>query len=209
MSVFISRTPLRVSFFGGGTDYEWWAKKNGSNIISTTIDKYIYVYSRFHPKFYESDSRIIYKNIEVVKNFEEIEHPVVKGALKYLNFKNKNGIEFYYQGDLPSSSGLGSSSAFSVGTINCLSNLMGKKYSRYQLSKKAIFLEQKMLRETVGFQDQIATAYGGFNHIKTSKKLDFNVKKLKISESKKKLFSSSLILIHSGSYRSASNVAKN
>ena len=207
MSVFISRTPLRVSFFGGGTDYKWWAKKNGSNIISTTIDKYIYVYARFHPEFYENDSRIIYKDVEVVKKFEEIDHPVVRGALKYLKFKNNKGIEFYYQGDLPASSGLGSSSAFSVGTINCLSRLKGEEYSSRQLAEKAIFLEQKLLKETVGFQDQIATAHGGFNHIKIDQKLDFSVKAIKMSNERKNLFNSSLVLIHSGSFRSASNIA--
>jgi D-glycero-alpha-D-manno-heptose-7-phosphate kinase len=209
MTLIISRTPLRISLFGGGTDYPTWAKKNGSNIISAAINKYIYVVCRYHPEIYRSNkSRVIYKSIERVNNFSDIKHPVVRGALKYLNFKNDVGIELYYQGDLPARSGLGSSSAFSVGVINSLMNLQNIKPSKKILSKKATYLEQKILNESVGLQDQIATSYGGFNHISINKKLDFKVNKINLSKNRLEVLSKSLVLVHSGKSRIASNIAR-
>ena len=208
MSIVITKTPLRVSFFGGGTDYPEWIENHGSEIISTTINKYINVVCMFHPEYYKyQKSRIIYKKIENIDSFDEIEHPVVKATLNFLNYKKGKGIDFYYNGDLPSKSGLGSSSAFAISCLNALGKLKKIKYSKKQLANNAIHIEQNILNETVGFQDQIACAYGGLNHIKISKKNLFKVEPIIISEKQRKKFNNSFILVNSGKTRYAHKIA--
>ena len=164
----ISKTPYRISFFGGGSDYPSWYLKYGGLVISSTINKYIYISCRELPPYYKHKNRIVYSKIEMVKNINDIKHSVVKSALNLFKkekiFK-KSGLEIHYDGDLPSRTGVGSSSAFVVGFLNLLNNFFNKKISKKKLVDQSIYLEQKILREVVGSQDQIATCYGGFNEI--------------------------------------------
>lgn len=210
MTIVVAKTPLRVSFFGGGTDYDEWLKLHGSDIISTTIDKYISVICMFHPEYYgEQHSRVIYRKIESVKSFKEIEHPVVKATLHSLKYSNKRGVEFYYTGDLPSKSGLGSSSAFAVSCINGLGKLKDIEFTKRELASKAIHLEQKILKETVGYQDQIACSFGGLNNISIDKNKLFNVRPIKLSSANNKRFDESFILVNTGNSRYAHKIADN
>ena len=159
----ITKTPYRISFFGGGSDYPSWYLKNGGAVLSTTIDKYIYISCRYLPPFFEHKYRIVWSHIENVKDIKNIKHRSVKELLKY--FKIKKGLEIHYDGDLPSRSGMGSSSVFVVGLMNLLNSFNGKKMSKKQLAIKSIDFEQNILNDTVGSQDQIAATYGGFNKI--------------------------------------------
>ena len=159
----ISKTPYRISFFGGGTDYPVWYKKYGGSVLSTTIDKYIYISLRTLPPFFKHKYRIVWSRIETVKKIDQIKHKVVKEMLK--KYKIRSGLEIHYDGDLPARSGMGSSSVFSVGLMNLLSNFQGKTIKKKQLAEKSIHFEQKVLRQIVGSQDQIAATYGGFNKI--------------------------------------------
>src|SRR3989339_346521 len=160
----ISRTPFRMSFFGGGTDYPKWFEENGGAVLATTINKYCYISCRYLPPFFEHKSRIIYSIIETVNGVGDIKHPSVREVLKFL--KIRDGVEIHHDGDLPARTGLGSSSAFTVGLLNALYALKGRVVSPAQLTADAIHIEQEMLKENVGSQDQIAAACGGFNIIR-------------------------------------------
>ena len=159
----ISKTPYRISFFGGGTDYPAWYIKNGGSVLSTTIDKYIYISCRNLPPFFNHRFRIVWSHIELVKKIEQIKHKAVREMLK--KYKIKNGLEIHYDGDLPARSGMGSSSVFVVGLMNLLSSFQNKKIKPKELAEKSIYFEQKILKEVVGSQDQVAAAYGGLNKI--------------------------------------------
>lgn len=203
----ISKTPFRISFFGGGTDYPEWFSKHTGSALSLSIDKYCYISIRELPGFFENKHRVVWSKIEEVSDFKSIIHPAVREYCKKIN--PKIGLEINHQGDLPARSGLGSSSAFSVGLINSLNLLINKKkFNKKNLAKEAIFLERELLKENVGFQDQIATSYGGFNNIIIKKNGEFNVKKINIDKNDLDLFSKSLVLVFSGQNRIASNVAK-
>jgi D-glycero-alpha-D-manno-heptose-7-phosphate kinase len=159
----ITKTPYRISFFGGGTDLNQWFRENGGAVISTTIDKYCYITCRYLPKFFQHNYRFVYSKVEEVLTLNDITHPAIRGILQTLNWEE--GLEMHHDGDLPARSGLGSSSTFTVGLLNTLYALQGKLTSKEELAKKAIFIEQLILKEHVGCQDQIAAAYGGFNKI--------------------------------------------
>lgn len=161
----ISRTPYRMSFFGGGTDYPAWYNKNGGAVLSTTIDKYCYISCRYLPHFFNHKHTVVWSHIETPQSISEILHPAVKAGLQYLEFDDSKGIELHHQGDLPARSGMGSSSSFSVGLINALTCLKGENLTKKVLADKALYLEQEILKENVGSQDQVAAAYGGFNLI--------------------------------------------
>lgn len=156
----ISKTPYRISFFGGGSDYPSWYIRNGGAVLSTTIDKYIYISCRYLPPFFEHKYRVVWSQIENVKSINELKHVVVKEMLKY--FKIKDGLEIHYDGDLPSKSGMGSSSVFVVGLMNLLNNFQGKKINKRMLAQKCIYFEQKILKEAVGSQDQVAAFISSF-----------------------------------------------
>ena len=164
----ISKTPYRISLFGGGTDYHNWFEKNEGEVISTTINKYLYITCRELPKFFDHKHRIVYSIMENVKKTEDIKLNVVRESIKYL--KIKQGMEIHYDGDLPAKSGMGSSSSFVVGILNALNIFINIKLNKKKLSDKSIFFERKILKEIVGIQDQIAASYGGFNYIKIKKK---------------------------------------
>lgn len=159
----ISRTPFRVSFFGGGTDYPVWYEKNGGATLSTTIDKYSYITVRYYPPFFPVKYKIAYSKIETVNTHEEIEHPSVREVLKYL--KIDEGVEIHNAADLPARSGLGSSSTFTVGLLHALYQLKNKSVTPYELAMDAIHIEQNLIKENVGSQDQVAASFGGFNKI--------------------------------------------
>jgi len=202
----ISRTPLRISFFGGGTDYPAWFKERGGAVLATTIDKYAYIICRYLPPFFEHKSRIVWSLIELINRPSEIKHPSVRECLKYM--KIKKGVEIHYYGDLPARSGLGSSSAFTVGFLNALYALKGKNISKMQLAKEAIHLEHKILKESVGCQDQVITAFGGLNLIEFKKDSDFNISPVIINRERLKLFQEHLMLIFTGFTRNAPDIAK-
>ena len=204
----ISKTPYRISFFGGGSDYPSWYNKYQGSVLSTTIDKHIYITCRTLPKFFDHRFRLVWSKIENVKSINQIKHPIVKNLLKYFNIKQ--GLEIHYDGDLPAFSGMGSSSAFTVGLVNVLCRQLNKEISNKEIAKIAIYFEQKIMRETVGSQDQLATSIGGFNKIFFKKKNKFeiiNIKNKKNTDNLKKL-ENNLLLIYTGKKRIAQNVAK-
>jgi D-glycero-alpha-D-manno-heptose-7-phosphate kinase len=200
----ISKTPFRISFFGGGTDYPQWAQKHGGSVISATIDKFIYLSVKSRPSFFKSKYRIVYSKIDNAKKLSEIKHKVVRKAIQHYNIKN--GLEVHYDADLPSRSGIGSSSSFTVGLLNAFDKFLNNKNTEYTLAKKSIFFEQEILKEVVGYQDQVAASYGGFNKILFKKNREFTVEKFK-NEKTLKLLNDHLLLFHSGIYRTANDIA--
>ena len=201
----ISKTPFRVSFFGGGTDYPAWYEKNGGVVLSTTIDKYCYISVRYLPPFFEHKHRIVYSKIENVKYVNKIQHPIVRTLLKLSGIKK--GLEVHHDGDLPARSGIGSSSAFTVGMVNSLSALKGKIVSKDYLAKQAIFIERHILKEDVGSQDQIAVAYGGFNKIIFHNDHNFRVEPITLHKEKIKQLQNHLMLFFTGLSRYSSKIA--
>lgn len=200
----IAKTPLRVSFFGGGTDFPAWYKNNGGMVISSSIDKYCYILLRNFPPFFPFKYRLRYHKTETAKEIKNIEHPVIREVLNKYHKKN-NGLEIFYFADVPALSGLGSSSAFTVSMINIIHAYNKIKISKKDIAKQAIYLEQVVLKENVGSQDQIATSYGGFNYINFKKK-GFEVKKLLIKKSFLDELQSRLVLIYSNYSRKADNI---
>lgn len=192
----ISKTPYRISFFGGGTDYKEWYSNYGSEIISTSINKYIYLSLRKLPPFFKKKNRVIYSSIEEIDNFNQIKLFPLKRILLYE--KINNGIEFHYDGQMPAKSGVGSSSSFVVGLINLCSCIKNKNLSKYELAKKAISIEKNLLKETVGIQDQIASSFGGLNYIKIDKKGHFKVKKIFKDTKDEKKLNDNLVLLYTG-----------
>ena len=200
----ITKTPYRISFFGGGSDYPEWYLKNGGEVISTSIDKYIYLSCRNLPPFFNHKHRIVWSKVELVKNVKEIKHKVVKNML--IHMRIKNGLEIHYDGDLPARSGIGSSSVFVVGLMNLLNSFQGKKISKKNLAKKCIFFEQKILNEVVGSQDQIAASYGGFNKITFKPGGGFCVNPISNKKTLEKL-NKNLLLVYTGIKRTAHDIA--
>ena len=200
----ITKTPYRISFFGGGTDYPEWYQKNGGTFLSTTIDKYVYLTVRQLPSFSDSNYRIVWSKVETVNKIKNIQHNVVREMLNNFNFKT--GMEVHYQGDLPARSGMGSSSSFVVGLMNSFLNIKKKRTSIKDLAKKSIYFEQKTLKEVVGIQDQISAAYGGFNKVDIDQSGTYKIKKIKINN-KIKEFNKNLVLIFTGINRTANEIA--
>ena len=203
----ISRTPFRVSFFGGGTDYHGWYKDHNGAVLATTIDKYCYISCRYLPPFFEHKSRIIYSKMEHVReSIDEIDHPSVREVLRYL--KIHEGIEIHHDGDLPARTGLGSSSSFTVGLLNALYALKGQLVTKESLAREAIHVEQKMIKENVGCQDQALAAYGGFNMIEFGGANHLHVQPITIPTEKLNILQDHLMLFFTGFSRTASIIAK-
>jgi D-glycero-alpha-D-manno-heptose-7-phosphate kinase len=203
----ISRTPFRISFFGGGTDYPSWYLKEGGAVLSTTIDKYCYLSCRYLPPFFNTRHRIVWSHIETVNSISEILHPAVREGLRFLGFDDSVGIEIHHQGDLPARSGMGSSSAFAAGLIKALMALQGQMISKHDLALKAIALEQEVLQDIVGSQDQVAVAYGGFNVIHFQPNGDIQVEPVTVPQSRLAELESRLMLCYTGMSRFSSEVA--
>ena len=201
----ISRTPFRLSFFGGGTDYPIWYRENGGAVLATTINKYCYITCRYLPPFFEHRSRIVWSLIERVKDITEIQHPSVRETLAFMNIKE--GVEIHHDGDLPARSGLGSSSSFTVGIIHVLYALKGIMPSKRQLALDAIHIEQERLKENVGSQDQISAAFGGFNRIDFDVEGDFRVSPIILPKERLQFLQDYLMLFFTGLSRTASEIA--
>jgi D-glycero-alpha-D-manno-heptose-7-phosphate kinase len=204
--VIISRTPFRISFFGGGTDYPAWYREHGGAVLATTINKYCYISCRYLPPFFEHRMRMVYSKIESCHTIDEIQHPAIREILRYLNVDR--GVEIHHDGDLPARSGLGSSSAFTVGLLHAIHALKGSMPNRQQLAHEGIYIEQERLAETVGSQDQVLAAYGGFNHILFSSNGVISVKPVTISMPRIQELNSHLMLFFTGIKRTASNIAE-
>jgi D-glycero-alpha-D-manno-heptose-7-phosphate kinase len=202
----ITRTPFRISFFGGGTDFPDWYKKNGGAVLSTTIDKYCYISCRKLPPFFNYKHRIIYSKYEQVNKVDEINHPAVREAVRFMNISD--GLEIHHDGDLPARSGLGSSSAFTVGLLHALYALKGKILTKKKLALDAIYVEQKMIKENVGSQDQVAVAFGGLNKIIFNGENNIDITPITISMSRTNEFQKHLSLFFTGLTRTASKIEK-
>ena len=200
----ITRTPFRMSFFGGGTDFEEYYKENGGAVISSTFDKYCYVSVRHLPRFFEYRNEIIYSKIERVKTTEEIIHPAVRNAML---MRDMHELRLTYDADLPARSGLGTSSSFAVGMLNAFSALKGKKTSKRELADQAIYLERVLCAESGGIQDQIAAAFGGLNLIEFGA-YGYKVKPVSISDERKDELNKRLLLFFTGYSRFSSDIQK-
>lgn len=200
----ITKTPFRMSFFGGGTDMESFFKENGGSVLSTTFDKYCYVNVRHLPRFFDYSTELSYSKIERVTDVNDIEHPAIRNAMKMLDMHE---LRLTYEADLPARSGLGTSSSFAVGMLNAFYALKGKCASKKQLADEAIYLERVLCNEAGGWQDQIATSFGGFNRI------DFNVdgyavRPIIISPERKRQLNNNLMLFFTGFTRFSSDMQK-
>ena len=202
----ITRTPYRISFFGGGSDYEEWYSRHGGAVLSTTIDKHCYISLRKMPPFLGSKYRIFWSQSETVDERDDIQHQGVRGCLEFLDIDD--GIEVNHAGDLPARTGLGSSSAFTVGMLSALHALRGETPSAAQLANEAIEVEQKVLRETVGIQDQIACAWGGLNMIEINRTGDYGIIPMVLPDERTAMLESRLMLFFTGIQRHASEIAK-
>jgi D-glycero-alpha-D-manno-heptose-7-phosphate kinase len=201
----ISRTPFRISFFGGGTDYPAYFEENRGAVLATTIDKYCYISCRYLPPFFPHRLRIVWSLIENVQTPDEIKHPAVRECLRFM--KIKKGIEIHHDADLPARAGLGASSAFTVGLLNCLYALSGRMISKMQLAKDAIYVEQELIKENVGCQDQILASFGGFNLIEFDYNRDFRIHPVTLNKNRLDLLCAHLMLIFTGISRDASEIS--
>ena len=203
----ITRTPLRISFFGGGTDLPDHYRKNGGQVLSTTIDKYQYITCRKLCPWWEHKHQFRYGSAyEEVNEIDEIKHPSIRETLRY--FDIDYGLDLHYNTDIPARSGMGSSSAFTVGLVNALYGLGGKMASKRTLAYDAIHIEQDFIGEAVGSQDQIAAAFGGLNHIIFKKDGGFFVRPVPIRAERKRALEKSLVLIFTGFQRFATDIEK-
>lgn len=203
----ICRTPLRISFFGGGTDYPIWYEEHGGAVISTTINKYSYITLRKLPKIFDYKYRIRYFKTEVTQELNQIEHPSVRESARLLNINE--GFELVHTADLPARTGLGSSSTFTVGVLHALHALSNHMPTKRELATEALMIEQDLNLEAVGSQDQVAAAWGGLNHIKFSKNRNFDVDPLTISSERISELQNNLLLCFTGFIRATDNFAKN
>ncbi len=201
----ISRTPYRVSFLGGGTDFPGWFQEHGGSVLAASIDKYCYLTCRYLPPFFEHRLRVVYSKIECCHSLDEVAHPVVREALRTLDIHR--GVEIHHDGDLPARSGMGSSSSFVVGLLHALHALSGRIVSKQQLAEESIRLEQETLRETVGCQDQLMAAYGGLNHVNFERNGDIYVRPLALTAERQQEFNDHLMLFYTGIQRTSSQVA--
>ena len=203
----ITKTPYRISLFGGGSDHPKWYRENGGEVISFAINKFCYITTRLLPPFFEHKYRISYSNIELTKSISEIKHPAVRAALQ--KYCSKDSIEISHAGDLPARSGIGSSSAFAVGLIHSLFLIKGYAFSKESLAQAAIDLEQNDLNENVGSQDQIACSLGGFNYIKFGGEQDWAVERLNLCKERIEDIEQRVVLIYTGLERFSSDIQAN
>jgi D-glycero-alpha-D-manno-heptose-7-phosphate kinase len=202
----ITSTPLRISFFGGGTDYPIWYREYGGSVLSTTIDKSCYITCRRLPPFFEYHSRVSYSKIENVSTNDAIQHPSVRACLQFAGIDD--GVEIHHVADLPARSGLGTSSAFTVGLLLGLYALKNQMRDKHSLATEAIHVEQELLREAVGAQDQVSAAYGGFNRINFNTDGSIEVKRMLASQDRLAELEQHLALYFTGFSRFASEIAQ-
>ena len=202
----ISRTPFRISFFGGGTDYPSFFREHGGSVLSTTINKYCYITARDLPPFFDHRFRIRYTHREQTQTVEEIAHPSVRECLKFVGFSKD--VEMLHTSDIPAMSGIGSSSSFTVGFLNALYALKGRMVTKRQLAFDAIKIEQERIHECVGSQDQTAAAFGGFNRIDFHQNGNIFVQPATISSEKLRFLQENLMFIFTGQSRIAAKIAQ-
>lgn len=202
----ITRTPLRVSFFGGGTDYPIWYRQYGGSVLSTTIDKCCYITCRWLPPFFDYHSRISYSKVENVGKNTSVEHPSVRGCLEFMGINE--GVEIHHIADLPARTGLGTSSAFTVGLLLGLYALREQMRDKHALATEAIYIEQELLKEAVGAQDQVSAAYGGFNRINFNTDGSIEVKRILTASDRLAQLEQHLALYFTGFSRTASEIAQ-
>lgn len=200
----ITKTPFRMSFFGGGTDMEEFFKENTGAVLSTTFDKYCYVNVRHLPRFFDYSTELSYSKMERVTNVEEIQHPAIRNAMKMLDMQE---IRLTYEADLPARSGLGTSSSFAVGMLNAFYALKGKYAHKKKLADEAIYLERELCQEAGGWQDQIAAAFGGFNRINFNAD-GYEVFPVIISPERKRQLNRNLMMFFTGFTRFSSEIQK-
>ena len=200
----ITKTPFRMSFFGGGTDMENYFRENGGAVLSTTFDKYCYVNVRHLPRFFDYTTELSYSKTERVTDISKIEHPAIREAMKMLNMHE---IRLTYEADLPARSGLGTSSSFAVGMLNAFYALKGRYADKKKLADEAIYLERVLCKEAGGWQDQIAASFGGFNRINFSAE-GYEVIPVIISPERKKELNENLLMFFTGFTRFSSEVQK-
>lgn len=201
----ITKTPFRMSFFGGGTDMESFFKEYGGAVLSTTFNKYCYVIVRHLPRFFDWSTHLTYSNQEYVSNVDKIKHPVIREAMKMLDMHE---IRLLYDADLPARSGLGTSSSFAVGMLNAFYSLKGKYADKKRLADEAIYLERVLCNEAGGWQDQIAASYGGMNRIEFNKDGTYDVKPIIIHPERKKRLNDNLLMFFTGFTRFSSDMQK-
>jgi D-glycero-alpha-D-manno-heptose-7-phosphate kinase len=202
----ITKTPHRISFFGGGTDYPSWYMENGGKVLGVSINKYCYLIVRELPPFFEHKHRIVYSVIEQPQEIAEIKHPSVREVLKYFDYKK--GISIHHDADIPARSGMGSSSAFTVGLLNAMYALHGKTISKTELCRTAIAIEQDLLKENVGSQDQVFAAHGGFNLIEFKPGGEIKMHPVAMNRERTQAFENNLMLFFTGLSRNASEIAE-
>lgn len=200
----ITRTPYRISFFGGGTDYPAWYRDHGGAVLSAAIARYCYLTCRWLPPFFEHKSRIVYSIIEDVTHAGDIKHPAVRECLLHLDIRD--GIEIHHDGDLPKMTGLGTSSSFTVGLLHALHALRGESRSKMQLATEAIYIERDRCKDRVGSQDQVCAAFGGLNHIRFASDDSISVNPVSLPSGRMTEFQDSLLLFFTGFSRYASEV---
>ncbi len=201
----ITKTPFRMSFFGGGTDMESFFREYGGAVLSTSIDKYCYVTVRHLPRFFDWTTHITYSTQEYVTNVEEIKHPAIRNAMKMLDMHE---IRLIYEADLPARSGLGTSSSFAVGMLNAFYCLKGKYADKKKLADEAIYLERVLCEEAGGWQDQIAASFGGMNRIEFNKDGTYYVRPMIIHPDRKKQLNDNLLMFFTGFTRFSSDIQK-
>ena len=200
----ISKTPFRMSFFGGGTDIPDYFKEYGGAVLSTTFDKYCYVTVRHLPKFFDYKTHLTYSKMEYVNSYEEIEHPAIRNAMKMLDMHD---IRLTYESDLPARSGLGTSSSFAVGMLNAFHALKGQYIDKKRLADEAIYLERCLCNESGGWQDQIAASFGGFNRINFNEN-GYDVFPVIIAPERKEQLNKNLMMFFTGFTRFSSDIQK-
>jgi D-glycero-alpha-D-manno-heptose-7-phosphate kinase len=200
----ISRTPFRISLFGGGSDYPEWYQKNGGAVLSATINHYCHISVRYLPPFFEHKHRIVWSQIENVQSIDQIQHPIIRECLKHLDVRD--GVEIHHDGDLPARSGLGASSAFTVGLLNAVHTLQGASPSKLDLALEAIYVEHELVGSNVGSQDQTACAVGGFNLIEFGNHKPA-IKKIPLSNPALQQLHDCLLLVFTGFPHDASSIA--
>ena len=198
----ITKTPFRMSFFGGGTDIKEFYSEYGGSVLSSTFDKYCYVTSRFLPEFFDYSSEFVYSRTERVTDIDKIEHPLIRNCMKFMNLQN---IRLAYDADLPARTGLGTSSSFAVGMLNAFHALKGEMCNKKELADEAIYIERVLCNESGGIQDQIAASYGGFNRIDMSEE-GYQVKPIILPKKRKKELNDSLMLFFTGFTHMSSSV---
>lgn len=203
-NMIITKTPFRISFFGGGTDIEEYFREYGGAVISTTFDKYCYINVRHLPRFFDYSTELSYSVIERVNNIDDIKHPAIRNAMKMLDMRE---LRLTYEADLPARSGLGTSSSFAVGMLNAFYALKGKYVDKRKLAREAIYLERELCKEAGGWQDQIAAAHGGLNKI-TFHADSYEIDPIIISPDRKKRLNDNLLMFFTGFTRLSSDVQK-